>query len=156
MMILESDRLLFCSNPEYTPHANFGFVKKNLFERDGARFMSFGQAYANTKNLLYTTLNVRNYVLFGDPLLDLNIPVEKTNIISINGKSVSNSSKDTLKALSKIEIEGEVTNLANARLTDFNGDVSITLFDTYVFCAFSLIPRSMRISVKNFKICCAS
>lgn len=103
--------------------------KKNLFAKSGKGFMPFGQAYANVKNVMWGTPNVRNYVMFGDPLLDLNIPVEKTIITSINGKTVTSLSHDTLKALSKVEIEGNVTDNSGNILSDFNGDASITLFD---------------------------
>ena len=103
--------------------------KQNLFAKTGKGFTSFGQAYANVKNALWGTPNVRNYIMFGDPLLDLNIPIEKTIITSINGKPISASSHDTLKALSKVEIEGNVTDNSGNILTDFNGSASITLFD---------------------------
>jgi hypothetical protein len=101
----------------------------NLFARDGNHFMTFGQSYINVKNIMWQAPNVRNYVMLGDPLLDLNLPVQKTLITKINGSYVQANSKDTLKALSKVEIEGMVTNLNGGLLTDFTGDVSITLFD---------------------------
>jgi hypothetical protein len=78
---------------------------------------------------MVSSSNVRNYVMFGDPLLDLNLPVQKTIITAINGNTVNALSKDTLKALSKVEISGSVVNLSGNVITDFNGDVSVTLFD---------------------------
>lgn len=103
--------------------------RNNLFARDGNHFTTFGDAYKNVKNVMVSSSNVRNYVMFGDPLLDLNLPVQKTIITAINGNTVNALSKDTLKALSKVEISGSVVNLSGNVITDFNGDVSVTLFD---------------------------
>lgn len=103
--------------------------KDNLFARDGTHFVSFGQAYANVKNQMWGSQNVRNYVMLGDPLLDLDLPVQKTLITGINGNILQLNSYDTLKALSKVEIEGVVTDLSENLLSDFNGSVSVTLFD---------------------------
>ncbi len=103
--------------------------KNNLFKRDGNHFTTFGQAYANVKNSMWAVANIRNYVLLGDPLLDLNLPVQKTIITSINGNAVVSNSSDTLKALAKVEIKGSVTDLSGTILSDFNGDVMLTLFD---------------------------
>ncbi len=103
--------------------------RNNLYKRDGNHFTNFGQAYLNVKNVMVGSANVRNYVMFGDPLLDLNLPIQKTMITSINGNTITSISKDTLKALSKVEIKGIVTDLSGSVLSDFNGDVSVTLFD---------------------------
>lgn len=126
--------------------------KDNLFKRDGNHFTTLGQAYANVKNQMWQSVNVRNYIMFGDPLLDLNLPVQKTIITSINGNAVTSSSKDTLKALSKVEITGSVTNLAGTVLSDFNGDVSVTLFDKkQTFKTLANDPSStvMPFSIRN-------
>ncbi|MCB9251823.1 MAG: type IX secretion system sortase PorU [Flavobacteriales bacterium] len=103
--------------------------KNNLFAKDGNRYTSFGQAYANVKSIMWGSDNVRNYIMIGDPLMDLNLPVEKTVITSINGNPVSTTSTDTLKALSKVEIGGMVTDNSGVPMTDFNGTVNVTLFD---------------------------
>jgi hypothetical protein len=101
----------------------------NLFKRSGSHFTTFGEAYAMVKSKMINSENVRNYVMLGDPMLDLNIPIEKTFITAINSIKLDPLRKDTLKALAKIEIEGMVTNNSDVLLSDFNGDVSITLFD---------------------------
>ncbi|MFM9943856.1 MAG: type IX secretion system sortase PorU [Bacteroidia bacterium] len=123
-----------------------------MFEREGNHFITFGKAYYKVKNAMWRENNIRNYVLFGDPLLDLNLPVQKTLITSINGNPVTPSSRDTLKALSKVEIEGVVTNLTGNILTDFNGDVAITLFDKkQTFKTLANDPESqvMPFSIRN-------
>ncbi len=104
-------------------------LRDYLFEKDGTHFKTIGQAYSDVKNVMWNETNTRNYVMFGDPLLDLNIPMLKTKITAINGNQITASSLDTLKALSKVEITGMVTDLSDNILLDFDGDVAVTLFD---------------------------
>lgn len=126
--------------------------KSNLFARSEGGFTKFGESYAIVKNKMWGSENVRNYVMFGDPLLDLNLPIQKTLITKINGKSVFSNSHDTLKALSKVEIEGIVTNLRDSVLTGFDGNISVTLFDkkqTYKTLANDPDSDTMPFQVRN-------
>ena len=65
---------------------------------------------------------------FGDPAMKLAIPEPNINITKINDKEITQS-LDTIKALSKIKIEGIVTDNTNAILSNFNGTLSTTIFD---------------------------
>jgi hypothetical protein len=126
--------------------------KNNIFKRNGKGYTNFGDAYLIVKNQMYQSDNVRNYVNFGDPLMDLNLPIESTLITKINGNTVQASSKDTLKALSKVEIEGIVTDVNGNILNDFNGDVAVTLFDkkqNYKTLANDPASTVMPFSVRN-------
>jgi hypothetical protein len=58
----------------------------------------------------------------------LSIPTEKVHVTKINGKDVA-SAIDTLKALSLVTIEGEITDAQGAMLSDFNGTITPTVFD---------------------------
>lgn len=124
--------------------------RNNLFARSGKGFTSFGQAYANVKNNMWNVENIRNYIMLGDPLLDLNLPVEKTTITAINGKPVPGAAQDTLKALSKVEIEGMVVDASGIKIQDFNGDVAVTLFDKkQIYKTLANDPNS---SVLSFQV----
>ena len=124
-MMTTTRKVYIGRNTEFSEY----LFKNNLFKRDGDHYTTFGQSYANVKNIMWSVANIRNYILLGDPILDLNLPIQKTIITSINGNVVNSSSKDTLKALSKVVIKGSVTNLSGNILNDFNGDVMLTLFD---------------------------
>lgn len=76
----------------------------------------------------YPASNKRRFILIGDPGLKLNYPKNNINVTAINGENPASFS-DTIKALSKVEILGEVTDLQNTLLADFNGILSITVFD---------------------------
>lgn len=64
----------------------------------------------------------------GDPAMKLAIPKPNVRITKLNGVDIT-SAIDTLKALSKVRFEGEVTNSLGQTLTDFNGTLSTTVFD---------------------------
>ncbi|HEX8576809.1 MAG TPA: type IX secretion system sortase PorU, partial [Flavobacterium sp.] len=68
----------------------------------------------------------------GDPALRLAIPKPKIVLTKINDVPVT-AVVDDLKALSKIKFSGEVRDEAgNTLLSDYNGDLSITVFDKLV------------------------
>ena len=65
---------------------------------------------------------------FGDPAMKLAIPRPNISITKINDKDILQPI-DTLKALSKINIEGIVTDDTNAILTGFNGALTTVIYD---------------------------
>lgn len=76
----------------------------------------------------YNQINKRRFILVGDPGLRLNYPKNNINITSVNGQDPTTYT-DTIKALSKVEFLGEVTDPQNSIMSDFNGTLSITVFD---------------------------
>ncbi len=76
----------------------------------------------------YSSTNKRRFILVGDPGLKLNYPKNKINITSVNGQNPLTYT-DTIKALSKVELLGQVTDLQSNLLSNFNGTLSITVFD---------------------------
>lgn len=87
-----------------------------------------GDVIRQTKNTSTIGVNNRNYALLGDPSMMLAYPLQNIAITKIKGNTVT-SVPDTMKALSHITIEGEVRNKSGTKLTDFNGVLSITVFD---------------------------
>jgi len=69
-----------------------------------------------------------NFHLLGDPAMPLAYPKEKVFTTSINQKTISTTSSDTLNALSKITITGYVGDNQGNKL-NFNGLVYPTVFD---------------------------
>jgi hypothetical protein len=68
--------------------------------------------------------------MLGDPSQRLMIPQYNVATTSINGKSVKNTNVlDTVGALNRLEIEGEVTDSLGKLLDWFNGTVYPTIFD---------------------------
>ncbi|WP_442267240.1 type IX secretion system sortase PorU [Tenacibaculum sp. ZS6-P6] len=80
-----------------------------------------------TKN--ETSSNQRFFIFFfGDPAMKLAIPKPDVRITKVNDVDISQPI-DTLKALSKIKLEGIVSDNVGNPLTDFNGVVFTTIFD---------------------------
>ncbi len=83
---------------------------------------TLGQIARATKSVINS--NSQKVVLIGDPALEINLP--KYNVITT---SISNGTDDTLKSLSKVIIKGEVRDLTNNLMADFNGFCQITVLD---------------------------
>lgn len=99
-----------------------------LFEAEAGA--SIGDAMRNAKNQLSggTLVNSRKFALIGDPSMILAIPRHNVQTLSINGKPAQ-SSTDTLRALQKVSIEGQLVDAQGNVLNDFNGIVHPTVFD---------------------------
>ncbi|MDB5273478.1 MAG: hypothetical protein JWO58_1845, partial [Chitinophagaceae bacterium] len=89
-----------------------------------------GDVWKLTKNNSFQGLDInnRNYAFLGDPSMKLAYPQEKMVITQINGHNVSTTA-DTIKALSKVTIVGEVRNGSNTVISGYNGTATITCFD---------------------------
>ncbi len=95
-------------------------------------YLSLGEAIKRTKNHTYQTsgdvLNNRKFTLLGDPAITIAFPVYKIKTTTVNGAIIT-STPDTLKALNRYTITGEITDLAGNRLPDFSGTVYPSIFD---------------------------
>ncbi|HET9057129.1 MAG TPA: type IX secretion system sortase PorU [Chitinophagaceae bacterium] len=94
------------------------------------KYRSLGEAVQVAKNFTYTNfpdiINNRKFTLLGDPALTLGFPSLKVKTTAINGNT---GGSDTLKALNKYVVLGEVTDLNDMPITNFNGTVYATIFD---------------------------
>ena len=112
-------------------------------------FISVGQSF--NKNLIRKLLNFenQNYTIsealmytkhdfnsvqrffiynFGDPAMKLAQPKANIILTKINGEDIL-LGEHTLKALSRIKLEGIITDINNNILTDYQGTLSTTIFD---------------------------
>jgi hypothetical protein len=101
---------------------------KAIFQKNNGRLPRLGDVMIQTKNNSFADVYNRNFALLGDPSMRLNYPENQIVISKINGKNIGIS--DTLKALQKVIIEGEIKNFdASKRLENFNGVLDIDVFD---------------------------
>lgn len=103
----------------------------HVFEPFENRFPTIGEVFEQTKIDVYTDQYVRNFILIGDPALPMAYPKWKVKTKTINGSPVQLAS-DTMKALSRITITGEIQDEAGNRLTSFNGICNPTVYDKWV------------------------
>lgn len=125
--LLTTTRLVFI-------HTNSLLVRNlysRIFEEVNDVPLSFGEIIRLSKNLTAGDENMRNFTLLGDPALILGKPQPSIKTTKINDIPVA-SFTDTIKALSKITIEGEVTDKNGNLLTNFNGVATPVVYDKIV------------------------
>ncbi|GAB4092727.1 type IX secretion system sortase PorU [Flaviaesturariibacter terrae] len=110
---------------------NNNYLQVALQPDAAGRYKTLGEAVQASKNSTYATsgdiTNNRKFALLGDPAMTIGFPKNRVQPLLVNGHPIATI--DTLSATEFAEIEGEVTNVAGVRLSDFNGSVSLTLFD---------------------------
>lgn len=123
---------------------NNNYLNLALQKKPNGKYRSLGEAVQAGKNFTYSTfsdiINNRKFTLLGDPSLTLGFPPLNVNTISVNDNT---NGADTLKALNKYVIKGQVTDESGALMPDFNGTVYTTIFDkSQVINTLSNDPQS--------------
>jgi hypothetical protein len=104
------------------------FLMPNLLDTSGTN-NSIADALMLTKNTVNSYSSQRFFIFnLGDPAMRLGIPSENIKITKINNKDVS-VERDVLKALSKVRIEGEVTDENGTIISNYNGILTSTIYD---------------------------
>ncbi len=101
-----------------------------LFERPNGQILTIGEAMQRAKNSFTSSFlitNSRKFALLGDPSLKLAMPEYKVVTTRIDEQPLAGP--DTLRALQRVTIEGQVTDAGGQTLTDFNGILYPTVFD---------------------------
>ena len=96
-------------------------LHETLFRKINGQYPRLGDVIKNTKNESLSGPINRNFALLGDPMLRLNYP--QYDITLNQFKQL-----DTLSALDKVIISGEIKN-GNTTVNDFNGTATITIWD---------------------------
>jgi len=100
-----------------------------LYLEENNQSLSFGEIIRRSKNLTAgSDNNFRNFTLLGDPGLKMGKPSPGIISKTLNGINI-NQPVDTLKALSKITIESNVTDANGVVMTGFNGIAYPTVYD---------------------------
>ncbi|MFD2434679.1 type IX secretion system sortase PorU [Mesonia maritima] len=98
-----------------------------LFQYDNQE-VTIAEAVRLAKNDL-TDPDRRTIFYFGDPAMKLALPDPEINLTHINDIPISSPQVDTLKALSKIKMRGELVYANGSRVTNYNGILSSVIFD---------------------------
>ena len=94
---------------------------------DGNVYPTVGEAVRQLKNS-YTTNSKRVIFFFGDPAMKMAIPNPDIRLTQINDIPITQQ-VDTLKALSKVKITGEVVDASGNVLNNYNGVVFSSIYD---------------------------
>lgn len=100
-----------------------------VFEKDaqGENFR-MGDIMRLAKINTVNTVNKRSFTLLADPALRLSYPKYRIVTRSINAKDAQTVA-DTLKALARVTVAGDVTDHFGNKLTAFNGEVTAVVYD---------------------------
>jgi hypothetical protein len=105
-------------------------VQKVIFRRINGQYRSIGDILKDAKNNLTSDQdNARRFTLLGDPAMFLAMPEYRVATTKVNNKPVTPGQPDTLRALMPVRLEGIVTDTLGNLLPNFNGRVSVTVFD---------------------------
>jgi hypothetical protein len=110
-------------------------VFESIFERNEGQRMRFGDVLKSAQNILVeqnTISNTRKFLLMGDPSMQLALPKHKVVMTELNGIEITQDSLvtiDTLGALERIVLSGNIEDQNGGFLSTFNGNVSLTVFD---------------------------
>lgn len=113
------------SNSNYD--INFDMFK-HLFDTINGELPRIGDIFKLSKRENATVENTRNYSLLGDPAVKLSYPKYKIETSSFNNKPVT-SIADTIRALSKVTINGFIKDNNGNKITSFNGVIYPTIYD---------------------------
>ena len=108
-------------------------VLKLLYTPDSTgAYLTMGEVLRRAKNVnAIDTLdnNARKFTLLGDPSQLLAIPEHQIKVTEIGGKLIGGGVLDTLSALEKATVSGTINNQQGEIITDFDGQLFLTLFD---------------------------
>lgn len=120
--MLTTTRLVFSNQNELI---NRNFMLR-LLENDQLPGKTLGDVVLMAKNITNTNIGNRKFALIGDPALPLNYPKHQVVTTTVNGAPPG---ADTLKALSKVTIGGEIRTAGGTLLSNFNGTAYVKIFD---------------------------
>ncbi|MBC8755686.1 type IX secretion system sortase PorU [Kordia sp. YSTF-M3] len=102
-------------------------LARYLFSYGSNEYEPISEALRLTKNQVSTS-NKRTVFYIGDPALKLAIPRPRVNLTAINDVPITQPT-DTLKALSKVKMAGNITDELGNLLSTYNGTVFSTIYD---------------------------
>jgi len=111
---------------------NENYLLTALERSSSGTFRSLGETVQEAKNKTYRVagdiINNRKFTLLGDPAMSLAFPQHMVRVASVRANGTTASS-DTLRALDKAEISGNVCDRSGNILSNFNGRVFATVYD---------------------------
>ncbi len=126
---------------------NMAIFRNNLFEKVNGAYPCFGDVIMHAK--VIGGDNDKKFVLIGDPALKMDYPKDLAKTTYINAKAVVEGQPDTLKALSKVHIQGDVIDDNGQKISDYSGTLFSTVFDKEsVISTLGTDPDSRVVSFK--------
>jgi len=109
---------------------NKAIYQDNLFEKIDGEYPRFGDVIRRSKKL--SNDNDKKFVLLGDPAVRLAYPEYDTKTTKINSNIVVEDKYDTIKALSKVRVEGMIVDAEGNKITNYDGILYPRVYDKKV------------------------
>ncbi len=103
-----------------TNYYMLNYFFQNIFSIQNGKKLTISEAITKTKEL-YPSYYNREFLLIGDPALTLTFPSKSIDSLYIT--------PDTIKALSKVTVNGYITDNNGNPRKDFNGTITFKIFD---------------------------
>ncbi len=108
---------------------------QTMMQRPDGTVQTMGEIMQRAKNQFTfpgQITNARKFALLGDPSQRPALPGYAIRTTTLNGAPANEGIVDTLKALQRVQVSGEVTDLQGRLLEDFNGIVYPAIYDKAV------------------------
>ncbi len=127
--LMTTTRLVFAYSNRVMNH---NYLLTALQPGADGRYPSLGDAVRRAKELTTQTsgdvVNNRKFTLLGDPALTLGFPILELRTTTVNGQPVAQF-RDTLRALDRHTLGGEVVDAAGRPQSAFNGTAHLAVYD---------------------------
>jgi len=105
---------------------------RHLMDKQDGKYLSMGDLVRISKNNNSNNLQIRNWVLLGDPLQRITFPINRVKTTEISSNPLSNF--DTILGMSKVTVSGIIEDLNGQTITSFDGILNAKIFDKPVTC----------------------
>jgi hypothetical protein len=103
---------------------------RNVFKKEDGKHLRLGDILRYSKVALGADYNKLNYVLLGDPALELNYPGWYVQLDAVNGNPVHDDDNVVFKALDAVTLSGTIIDEAGNKANDFSGTMKTIVFDS--------------------------
>ena len=148
--LMTTTRLVFASSNKLI---NNNFLQSLLQKNTVGEYPTVGQAWIQAKNNTVNNsgdyINARKFAMLGDPSMKLLMPEYQVTTTKLTDAQTG-LAIDTLRALNKYIIQGEVLSPNGTLASDFNGRVFVSIHDKAI--NNRTLANDPQSSVKNFKV----
>jgi hypothetical protein len=148
--LMTTTRLVFASSNKLM---NNNFLQSLLQKNGQALYPTLGEAWVYAKNKTVSNsgdfINARKFAILGDPSMKLLMPENKvatSKLLDVQTGLLV----DTIRALNKYTIQGEVQAANGVLASDFNGRIYVSINDKAT--NYQTLANDPQSSVKNFKV----
>ncbi|MDT8393794.1 MAG: type IX secretion system sortase PorU [Bacteroidales bacterium] len=104
-------------------------VYEFMFKQKQGEYYRLGDVMRLAKTDQNNGTNIKNFVLLGDPAMQLAYPSHRVKTLTINDETIGFTFNDTLVPLSEVSVHGMITDYAGNAMPEFNGVLYPTFYD---------------------------